>query len=215
MEQLLSIVMEASECLANCKTQDWLFTYLETERSSNCSTSASIQSLEKSSVAFQQNFLYWDLSLLHWFCELTLRECLLTTVNRTKEESDPGLGAAQTRHGAGGPPEGYAVDPWHDNERWRCKERSMIMDSHIRSIKFWWEMRYGSSLAQEVENLVWGGASSRMVTLCLVAGSWGLCCRFGRLLQVTVSSGNTWFHCVSHLLHSECGSVQHFGSITL
>lgn len=50
------MLMEASESLTICETQDGLFTYFNTERSSNCSTSGSIQSLEKSSVARQQNF---------------------------------------------------------------------------------------------------------------------------------------------------------------
>lgn len=63
--QLLTIVKEESESLAICKTQEHLFTDLGTERSSNCSTSASIQSLEKSSVAIQQNFFYLNPNPLH------------------------------------------------------------------------------------------------------------------------------------------------------
>lgn len=83
-----------------CKTQEWLFRDLGTERSSNCSTGTSIQRLEKNQVWLANKTSF---SPLHWiyclfFCVLTLRECLLTRVKWTKAEDDPELG-----QGAGGP----------------------------------------------------------------------------------------------------------------
>ena len=194
---------EASESLTIYKTQEWLFRDLGTKRSSSCSTSTSIQSLEKSSVATQQNFFYFDPSPLHWtycllYCVLTPRECLLTRVNRTKTEDDPGLEQHRPDRERGGAPE--AVDPWQrmrpERERSEATNSTgVIMDSHIWSIKVWWETGYGSSLAREVENLVWSEALSEPVTLCLVAGAWSLCWGFWRLPQVTVYIG--WKHMVS------------------
>lgn len=192
-----ALLKKESKSSAVCETQERLLRDLGTERSSNRSTSRSIQRLEKSSVAIKQNFFYWDLSPLHWtycllFHVLTLRECLLTRVKWTKAEIDPGAEA-----GSCGAPKRL----WMHDRRWgRKKEQSeaangtgVIMDSHIRSVKVWWEMGYGSSLAWEVDDLVWSEAVSAPVTLCLMAGAWGLCWGFWRLPQVTAQSGNTWF----------------------
>lgn len=183
-----TIVKKESKSSAVWKTQERLFTDLGTERSSNRSTSRSIQNLEKSSVAIKQNFFYWDLSPLNWtycllFYVLTLRECLLTRVKWTKAEIDLGL-----KRGSWGAPK--TVDAWQSmrmkkEQSEAANGRGVIMDSHIRSVKVWWEMGYGSSLAREVDNLVWSEALSGPVILSLMAGAWGLCWGFWRLPQVT------------------------------
>lgn len=152
MYSTITIAKGASESLTACRTQEGLFRDVGAARSSNCSTSRSFQSLEKSSVAIQQNFFYFSPGPLHWmyclfFCVMTHRECLLTRVKWTKAEDDPRLRQP-------GAPE--AAEPWQSVRQ--RKEQSeaadsltVIMDSHIRSIKVWWEMGCGSSLAGEVE----------------------------------------------------------------
>lgn len=91
------------------------------------------------------------------------------------------------------------------------------MDSHIRSIKVWWEMGYGSGLAREVENLVWCEALSGPGDSMLGGRRLGL---VQGILETSpghsVKSGNTWFQCVSHLLHSRARQCPHnFAFVTL
>lgn len=85
---------------------------------------------------------------------------------RLKRGMTPGW-AAQTRLGGGGGMLWMMGTMKTQREDAECGE---IMDSHSRSIKVWWEIGYGSSLAGEVENLVWGELLSKVETLLLVAG---------------------------------------------
>lgn len=106
---------------------------------------------------------YLDPNPLHWtycllFCKLTMRECLLTTVNRTKAKGWPRAGAKTDKTGRSGAPEGIRCGSMTGPKKEQSKAKKerkkkkksmgVIMDSHIRSIKVWWEMGYGSSLAR-------------------------------------------------------------------
>lgn len=127
MVQLLSAAAGSSESLTMCQTQAPLFARCGAARSSNCSTSASIQGLEKSNVASQQNSFYGRLAPLHWtLCVLsrvlTLRESLLTTVTGAEAEDGP----AGLQRGCWGAPEVMAAALWQGQR----KNREIIDSPH-------------------------------------------------------------------------------------
>lgn len=114
-----------------------------TGRSTHCSTSSTIQSLEKSSVASSNKTSFIEiptpLHCIHCllFCVLTLRECLLTTVNRTKAEDDPELGQHRLDRLLGGPGGRRcgSMTGKKKEQNGAAKSTGVIIDSHIRSIK--------------------------------------------------------------------------------